>query len=259
MDHATAKDQLEAARRATLNRIGSVNEHVMSRMTPLLKTGAGPATRFWPSSALGKQVLVRCEDSVLVTTDGISDPWDLQLQPDAPGWTFGFELALEVPFKELADTTDDGIASSWITALLWAATDWLTAERVDLKGLLIKSECATLAIPPVRGLEKLVGANGFMGSLVGIPFIGSDLRQQVILAPEPENPEDAVWLLPLKLLTADEYDWALGVQDGARAKALAGAFLKDSSRHLSWPGRPSVLPQLGVAQKRKSLFSFFTS
>lgn len=245
-EHAKTVEQLEKTRREKLSRLGDVCERVLSRMTPFYPTADGPQMRAWPSSALGKQLLVRRKNSVLVITDGISDPFDSELHPDAPDGTFGFEMGLEVPTKHLADASDDGVAGSWITTTLWAATDWVTDERFDLKGHLIKFDCVTVAIPPVAGMEHLVGANGFMGGLIGVPYAGDQLCAQVVLASEPHNPNDAIWLLPLKLLTADEYDWAVGVQDGARAKALAEAFLRDPSRHLSWLERPSILPQLGV-------------
>jgi hypothetical protein len=239
-----ATERLEAARRQTLARIGTVSERVLSRTTPIFMTDDGPVMRFWPSSALGKQLLVRKKDSILLITDGISDPWDTELHADAPKWTFGFEMALEVPLAHVGDASDEGIAGSWMTTLLWAATDWVTAERFDIKSRLIEFDCVTIAIPPVRGLEKLVGSNGYMGGLLGIPYAGEMLCAQAVLAPEPHEPADAVWLLPLKLMTADEYDWAVGVPDGSRTKALADAFLKIPSRHLSWPDRPSVLPRI---------------
>ncbi|HVH46551.1 MAG TPA: hypothetical protein VM925_29620 [Labilithrix sp.] len=230
-------------------RIGQVNDKVLSRAHPFFPSNNGPVMRAWPSSVLGKQLLVRRKDSVVVVTDGLSDPWDPELHPNAPKWTFGFELALEVPLGSLSDVSDEAIRGSWIPTTLWAATDWVAAEKVDIKGRLLKFDCATHAIPRVGGLEKLVGANGFIGGLLGVPYAGDQLCSQLVLAPEPNNPKDAIWLLPLKLLTADEYDWAVGVQDGARAKALAEAFLRDSQRTLSWLDRPSILPKLGVAAK----------
>lgn len=238
-------EKLEEARRATLARIGRVSERVLSRASPLVVGTAGPRVGAWPSSTLGKQLLVRRDASVLVVTDGISDPWDPKLHAVVPPGRFGFELALEVPLARWADGSDEAVAGSWVPAVLWAATDWLLAERFDLKGHLIRFECVTLAVPCVAGLERLAGSNGHVGALIGIPYVGDALGAQVVLAPETPSSE-AVWLLTMKLLTADEYDWAMGVRDGARAKALAHAFLRDPSRHDSWPVRPSILPKLSA-------------
>jgi hypothetical protein len=107
--------------------------------------------------------------------------------------------------------------------------------------MLIKFGCVTLAAPPVAGLEHLVGLNGSVGVLLGVPFVGTQLEHQAVLAPEPHDPEDAVWLLPLKLLTPDEYAWVMEDEDGGRAKLLAQHFL-GHDRHSSWPTRPSALP-----------------
>ncbi len=235
---------MEGRRRATLSRFGEVAPRVLSRVTPIFMTDAGPSMRVWPSSALGKQLIVRSKDSVMVVTDGLSDPWDFELHPDAPDWTFGFEMSLEVPYANLSGgTSDEAIASSWIPSVLWAATDWIAAERFDLKGRLISFTCITTAVPPLAGLESLVGKNGYIGGLIGIPRIGSKLGAQAVLAREDAEAEDATWLLPMKLLTADEYDWAVGVEDSSRALALAEAFLTSSTPYQSWLERRSIIAE----------------
>jgi hypothetical protein len=236
--------ELAAKRRATLSRIGDVSPDVLSRLLPIVPTAGGPRMRAWPSSVLGKLLIVRRERTVLVLTDGLSDPFDPEMHPDAVG-TFGFEMAVEVPTAALGDASDQAIASSWIPALLWAATDWMMMEHVDVKGRLIDNDCLTHAILPVVGLERFIARNGVMGGLLGIPFVGDSLCAQAVLAPEANNPADAIWLLPIKLLTVDEYEWAMGVSDNARVRTLAEAFLR-KDRHLTWLERPSVLREIGA-------------
>lgn len=236
--------ELEAKRHATLSKLGVVSDRVLSRALPIVQTASGPALRAWPSSVLGKLLIVRRAKSVLVVTDGISDPFDREMHPDAVG-TFGFEMAVEVPTSELADDTEEAIAGSWIPQLLWAATDWIVIERSDVKGRLIDHDCVTHAILPVGGLERFVAQNGVMGGLLGIPYVGDSLAAQVVLAPEAENPRDAIWLLPIKLLTRDEYEWAMGVEDSRRVKRLAEAFLR-RDRHLTSLSRRSILPEIGA-------------
>lgn len=235
--------ELERAREATLRKLGAVADRVLSRLTPLVRTDRGAVACLWPSHAIGKLKLVRRDKTVILVTDGLSDPWDRSLHPDAPSWTFGFEVAVEAPIAMLDDATDEGVAGSWMPLLLWAATDWVVLERVDLKGRLARHGCATHAVPPFGGLDDLVAANGFAGALLGIPYGGTALGAEAVLAPEPGRPDDPIWLLPLKLLTADEYEWAMGVPDASRAKQLAEAFLV-RERHLSWPARASILPGL---------------
>ncbi len=234
---------MEGRRRATLSRFGEIAPRVLSRMTPIFMADDGPSTRVWPGSALGKQLIVRTKESVMLVTDGLSDSWDPELHPDAPDWTFGFEMSIEVPNACLPGTSDEAIASSWIPNVLWSATDWIAAERFDLKGRLLTFTCITTAIPPVAGLDALVGKNGYVGGLIGIPRIGSKLGAQAVLARRDAESEEAVWLLPMKVLTADEYDWAVAVEDSSRAMALAEAFLATATPFHSWPKRPSLLTE----------------
>lgn len=230
---------LERDREATLARLGRLSDQILARTAPIRPTDAGPELFFWPGRATGAIRIVHRAESVLLCTDGLSDPWSPELHPDRPRVRFDMELALEVPNHSLDGTDDEAIAESWLPDLLWSLTDWVVAERHDVKGRLIRFDCITLAAPRVLGLEALVGRNGYLGVLVGIPYGGHDLGMQAVLA--PLGGEDAVWLLPVKLLTADEYDWAIAVPDSARTVELAEAFLRRGDRHLSWPDRPSVL------------------
>lgn len=233
---------LERARDASLARLGQVSDQVLTRVTPFRRTDAGPEMFFWPGRATGAIRIVQRAQSVLLVTDGMSDPWSPELHPVPPAFTFGIELALEVPHHALDDTSDHAIQQSWLADLLWALTEWVVAEKYDVKGRLRRFDCITLGAPPVRRLEPLVGKNGFLGLLAGIPWGVSDLRRQALLA--PLDGDDGVWLVPLKLLTGDEYDWAIAVPDGARTRALAEAFLRRGDAHLSWANRPSVLGSL---------------
>lgn len=100
---------------------------------------------------------------------------------------------------------------------------------------------ATLAVPRVEGLRALVASNGFIGALVGMPYVGDQLETQIAIAPGIEHPDEwAVIMLTFKMLTADEYDFATGVADMSRAFELAKGFLS-AERHWSWPDRPSLL------------------
>ncbi|MBK8480551.1 MAG: hypothetical protein IPL40_05190 [Proteobacteria bacterium] len=241
-DYEARRLKLEEARQATLRKLGRLSDQVLSRTVPMRLTDAGPELFFWPGQAIGKFRIIHREHSVLLVTDGISDPWSPELHPNPPEFTFDYEVALEVPTKGLESSTDEAIADSWMPTFLWALTDWAIAERHDLKGRLIHFTCVTLAVPRVGGLEHLTGANGFHGVLLGIPYRGAQLGGQAVLA--PLGGDDAVWLLPAKLLTPDEYDWAVGVQDSSRVVSLAQAFLRRGDRHLSWPSRPSILPEV---------------
>ena len=243
-DFEQRRAALERAREQTFRKIGQLHEKVLSRIAPLRQSGGPPELFFWPGQALGKLRIIDGPRTVVIVTDGISDPWDRTIHPRAPEWTFDFEVAVEVPkqaMPELSQGLEAAIAASWAPALLWALTDWIVAERHDLKGRLLKFACLTAAVPPVAGLRSFVSANGYMGVLLGIPFVGDRTGAQAVLAPL-ENGE-AVWLLTAKLLTPDEYEWAIGVNDSSRAVALAEAFLRTDGP-LSWLERKSILSRV---------------
>ncbi len=179
-----------------------------------------------------------------MVTDGVLDPWDPQLHEKPESWTFDYELAVEAPIHQLEDSSDKGIAESWMPLVLWALTDWLVTERVDVKGMLGKFRSLTLASPQVEGLERFLAPSGFMGVLVGIPFVGGRVGAEAVLT--SLEGEDATWLLTAKPLLPDEYAYAVGVEGGERGVQLAEAFLKRGDRHHTWPSRPSIMPDLGM-------------
>jgi hypothetical protein len=234
-------DRMHAEREESLRRFGEVMDGVLARVRPIV---IADTTYPWPANLIGAQRLVRTEDSVLLVTDGLSNPWDPSLHADVPDWTFGFELAVEIPLSAFKDTSDEAIAASWAPLVLWAATDWVVAERTDILGRLGQYEVCTHAIPPIVGLEHLVANTGFMGGLIGIPFVGDTFGASVGHGHDPYHPGVMTCLLTLKLLTADEYEWSMGVRDSSRAVALAELFLERGERHLSWPNRPSVVGKM---------------
>ena len=182
--------------------------------------------------------LIRREESILLVTNGLSNEWDPSLHASTPDWTFGFEAALEMPLDALGDASDQAIEEMWGITFLWAALDWMVVERCDIRSKVEQFGCVTHAVLPVVGMEHLVASNGCMGALVGLPFAGDSLGMHLSLGADPGHPDRHVWMLPFKLLTADEYESAMGVQDSSRSMELAEEFLKNE-RHLSWPTRPS--------------------
>ncbi len=241
---AEKQGALQHQREATLLRIGDVSPGVLSRTAPIFSGRDGSKMSFWPGLAIGRQRIVRRRSSVMVVTDGISDPWDSTLHEAPVDWTFDFELAVEVPVDHLPDPSDAGIAASWVVQLVWAATDWIVAEQCDLKGRVGDFACVTVATPEVAGLENFVADNGSMGVLVGIPLLGTTVGPEAVLA--TRNGHDAVWLLTAKLLLPEEYEYASGVPDASRTLELAEAFITRGDGHLSWPDRTSILPTLGI-------------
>lgn len=249
-DYAALLAARAQAREDTFRNLGKLSEQALSRSAPLRSTASGAKVSMWPAQAVGKLRIIDCGDSIIVTTDGISDPWDVNLHQEPFPFDFAYEAAVEVPKRRLPDPSDEGIAHSWVPMLVWAATDWMVAERFDLKGRLNHFGCMTLAVPPIAQLESFVGSNKFMGALFGIPYVGDTLRAQLVLAMDETPKESDVWFLPFKLLTPDEYEWAMSVPDASNTKTLAEAFIRRGDRHLTWIGRPSILPEVLQAAHR---------
>jgi hypothetical protein len=199
---------------------------------------------FWPANAIGALRMVRRKDSVVLVTDGLSNLWDPSIHADVPDRTFGFELAIEIPLSAFPDPSNEAITAGWAPLVLWAATDWVVAERADLFGRITNHDVITHAIPPVTGLEHLVARNRFMGGLIGMPYVGDTLGASLGHGPDPHLPGIKTCLLTMKLLTADEYEWAMGVEDSSRARALAELFLTRDDRHWSWPQRRAAIGEV---------------
>lgn len=234
---------LEAARAEGLAKFGTVTEQVLARLpvpTP------GPP---WPSLAIAKLKIVRREKSVLVVTDGLSDEWDRTLHDDAPDWTFDVEVGVEVPLEQLEDSSDQGIAKSWVPQLLWSLTDAIVPDRIDVKGRLGKFDSLTFELDPVAGLEALQTKRKTVGVLLGVPLVGDAVGSEAILVPREKV--NTIWLVTAKVLTPDEFDYALSVNGGERGVELGNAFIARGDRHQSWPNRRSILPTI-KNKRRKS-------
>jgi hypothetical protein len=226
---------LAQARAATLAKIGQLDDRGITRAPPA-RTGVGSNVELvpWPSLTVGKLRMVRRPQTSLVVTDGLSDPWDPGLHGSVPAFRFGCELAIEVPRPD-----DAAPVPVWVAALLFGVSNWLINGRFDLRARLRAHPCTTLGALPVPGLEAWQAANGLHGLLLGVPFVGETLGAHAILG---RDRNEAVWLLPLKLLHPAEYAWALGVRDSSRATWLVQSFLQ-SDRHLSRTDRGPIIGQ----------------
>ncbi len=226
---------LAQARAATLAKIGQLDDRGITRAPPA-RTGVGSNVELvpWPSLTVGKLRLVRRPQTSLVVTDGLSDPWDPGLHGSVPSFRFGCELAIEVPRPD-----DAAPVPVWVAPLLFGVSNWLINGRFDLRARLRAHPCTTLGALPIPGLESWQAANGLHGLLLGVPFVGETLGAHAILG---RDRNEAVWLLPLKLLHPAEYAWALGVRDSSRATWLVQSFLQ-SDRHLSRTDRGPIIGQ----------------
>lgn len=227
-------NSLAPARAGTLAKIGQLDERTITRGQPA-RTGVGANVELvpWPGLAVGRLRIVRRPQTLLVVTDGLSDPWDPGLHPNPPAFRFGLELAIEV----MRTADDNAPIPPWIAPLLFGISSWLINQRFDLRARLRTHSCMTLGALPVTGLEAWRAKNGLHGLLLGIPFVGETLGGHAVLA---RDRGEAVWLLPMKLLHPAEYAWALEARDASRSTWLVQSFLQQD-RHLSRTDRGPII------------------
>jgi hypothetical protein len=221
---------------------GHVDANSIGRLPNFGAMAAGEETGSWPNGS-ARLSIVRGAGTVTLLTDGLSDPWSVQVFGPMNGDPLGYELALRVPRDPEATgplgrrIEDAFLSGGWPATLLFALADWLVHERVDLRRGLQRFGCLTLACRPVPELEGLVAQNGFLGLLAGMPLIGSDIDAHVyVSAPGTEK----IGFFPVKLLLREEYEWALSRGDTG-ARELGERFLRSDEPLLSSPTRPSIL------------------
>lgn len=235
--------RLAAQRESSYQKLGQLEENVLSRMTPgIHRDEEDDSICFlpWPSSALGQLRIIYREKSTLIVTDGLSDPWDKEIHGDeTPEDSFGFEAAIEIPITGKPDQLGPEIAQSWMPRLLWSFSDWLIYERQDVVGVMSDYGLCSLPIPPIEELEEFVCDHGYLTALVGMPLEGDAVGSSIAIAKQSDG--EPIFLIPLKILTPDEYAFVTKTRDAKNAEILAKTFFDKGERHLIWKDRKSVL------------------
>lgn len=235
------RKRLEGRRADVLGKLGVLAGDVVSRLHPL----GGHA---WPASMLGRMRIVVRKRGRLLATDGLSDPFDPALHASLPIEPLGYELCLDVIDRDPNVTSDAAFAESVYPRMLYALADWLVAERVDLPSLLARFRAVTVtAVAPAGTPAALVGADGLVGFLVGLPLVGASIDAHVYVAGHydgvPGVPDDLpLGYFPVKPLTTDELAWAKS-RGNTGAVELAERFLARRDMHYVWESRPSVLTE----------------
>lgn len=233
-EHDEKLDQLNERREQFYASLGEVSENVIARDLEIYDE---PELFLWPSSALGMVEIIRREKTVLFVTNGISDPWDVEMHGEDPEGLFGFEAGIEVPLADFDDTSDEGLLGSWAPQLLFAATDPYISERIDIMGAMDQFGLTTIGIPPVGTLERYLGEENYMLGLMGFPFLGDSPNIKIT-----EFEDEPISLLMIKLLTPDEATFAL-INDFENARELLAKFMSRGDKHFNWLERPSVLKE----------------
>jgi hypothetical protein len=185
--------------------LGTANhDNVISRLIP----GRIP----WPASMLGRMIVIRRPQSVLLVTDGLSDPYDPELHDNAREGPLDFELCMSIDRNDPAAQDDDALADSIWPKLLYALADVIVEEWYDVRGLLTQHTAIT--IRAVCGIEHPLVENHISQYLLGMPLDGDDFDRQIYAnnhyagLPVPYSGA-AIGVLPVVALYPSELAWAV--------------------------------------------------
>jgi hypothetical protein len=216
--------------------IGSLDPYVMANIiSPQLTGGPG-----WPTTRQA-YLIIRREASVILATDGMSDPFE---DTEKKGNGFEMELFLETNDIKLADhPTDEDYAKvrdSWAFELL-SETGKLVAGNGGLVPMLDKFGVISTEFPGVSQSHaikdqvpaRFVTEDGSIGILIGQPAPDFD-------AVIPDTPLSKVRAVPIVLLTAEELNFIRNGGEAAR-KEVAAKLSALPSGFRSDLNRPSVI------------------
>ncbi len=174
----------------------------------------------WPNARQAYRI-VRPKDSLIIASDGLSDPFVGTGITDKQG--FGCEVYIEAP--ELAGASFDDVRSSWAFALI----ELLAQNIAHLGGLsqhVAKYRVLSLELPLSGSLPpEWLSANGTAGCLINLPVEGRPAR----IDDMPFGPVD---ILCAKLLTPAELADIVAGNADARS-ALAERFNQSDTGHHS--------------------------
>lgn len=216
--------------------IGTVERDVLSYIISPSFSG-GP---YWPSTRQAYRV-VRRGDTVIIATEGLSDPFD-----DAEGMANGFEMEL---FIETADIPEhargplgevDPFKRSWAFELV----EHVAKTVADAGGIIHQLEQHGALSLEIPGFSR----SHHMSDQLPKLFITDDDSTGVLLgAPEPDFPTrlddmplSPVRLVPVVLITASELEY---VRDGGRGarEDLVSRLKTSGIGHMSSLHRASVV------------------
>jgi hypothetical protein len=233
--------QRSAARRdAFWATVGTVESDVL---THLISPGlmGGPA---WPTTRQAYKVIRRANGSILIATDGLSDPFDDA--GDRGGDTNGFNLELFVESADLpadlAGTPGDisPLARSWMLELLQNVAGTV-AGAGGIERQLESYGVLSMEVPGVSSShaignqlpEDFVTADDAIGILIGGP--APDFATLI-----EDMPLSPVRIVPVVLLTAVELG-EIRAGDEETRDAVVARLAATPSGHRSDIGRPSIV------------------
>ncbi|MGL4236259.1 suppressor of fused domain protein [Tabrizicola sp.] len=181
----------------------------------------------WPNMRQAFRI-VRRADSLIIASDGLSDPFVGTDVTDASG--FGMEVFIELPGQQ--DMSFDAIRDSAAFSLIESVARNMAnmgglGDRLDRYGVL------SMDIPSNSGFgDGWTNDEGFTGILIGVP--APDREMQVAL------PFGPVRIVPVTIISQSELAYL--VAGGAEARTeLARRLAAAGTGHLSDPARATVV------------------
>jgi hypothetical protein len=229
--------QLSAQRRdAFWATVGTVEGDVLAHLISPSLMG-GPA---WPTTRQAYRVIRRADGSVVIATDGMSDPFD------DGGDTNGFNLELfiesgDLP-ADLAGTPGDvsPLARSWMLELLQNVAGTVAGaggieRQLDRYGALSMEVPGVSASHAIKDQlpEGFVTADDAIGILIGGP--APDFATLI-----EDMPLSPVRIVPVVLLTAAELG-EIRAGDGETRDGVVRRLAATPTGHRSNLGRPSIV------------------
>lgn len=219
--------QSAAARDAFWSRLGTVETDVLGHLISPTLMG-GPA---WPTTRQAYRVIRRPTGTVIIATDGLSDPFS----ENAPGNGFGMELFIETgaidPEHLGTPGSISGLSKSWAFEVL-SHSAGTVADAGGITGQLDQYGALSMELPGVSQSHSIgaqvpahyVTPDDALGVMLGVP---PDFATDV-----PDMPLSPVRMVAVTVITAAELE-AVRAGGAETRKALVAELAARGTHHRS--------------------------
>jgi hypothetical protein len=211
--------QVFDCREAFLRKLGQVDENLYSPLINPVFLG-GP---MWPSMRQSWRVVRRSNQSTIVCSDGLSDPFEDEAEPNIG---FGLEI--------LAETTDslpEAPKASWLFEMVYDVSQQ-TAAHGGFRELIDNYGVVSMELQASPSLEEIANESGAYGVLLGI--------EPADWSTECESPAGGIKYATVKLLLPSELEYVVSNGKAGRLN-LRDQFVKSGNYHRSSLTRPAVV------------------
>lgn len=224
MDHDERLSKISDARQAVFRAMGTMSEDVLAPIIGPALTGGPP----WPTRPAWR--MIDRGDTLVLSSDALSDPWDDDEENDAAGYEL--EVFMEAPrnlFPDVRAITD--LAPTWLFAAVSEVSSTL-ARHGGGRALVDELGTVSVEVDGERFPPELRNADGRVGVLIGVSARGVPSHIDY------GSLGDARFLA-LTVLTPTELERIVDEGEEAR-NAIAAGLAASPTGHVSVLSRPSV-------------------